>query len=174
MYAPLEYLKKNRKRRKQLRTFLRGLFKRKVRGLDAMAIGFHKEVSATTDCLKCANCCKTMTPTWKKAEVKRVAARTGTTYKEYFKKYLYYDESGDLMNKKNPCQHLLKNNMCAIYDIRPIDCSGFPHTHSRDFKLYISSTHIQNLDYCPITVGVVEKMFEKIVEGGKNGKEKTK
>jgi len=169
MYAPLEYLKKNRKRRWQLRTFLRGLFQRKVRGLDAMAIRTHKEVTEKIDCLKCANCCKTMFPTWKKAEIKRAAERFGMTYKYYFKKYLYVDKSGDIMNKKTPCQHLQKNNMCGIYDIRPIDCSGFPHTHSRDFKLYISGTHIQNLDYCPITFGVVEKMMEKIVGNGKNG-----
>src|SRR6186713_1660927 len=131
MYAPLANLKKNRKRRKQLRTFLRGLFKRKVRGIDAMAQRFNKEAFEKIDCLKCANCCKTMTPTWKKAEVKRVAKRFGMTYKEYYKKYLYLDKSGDIMNKKTPCQHLQKDNKCAIYDIRPIDCSGFPHTYNR-------------------------------------------
>ena len=95
--------------------------------------------------------------------VKRIAHHMGMTYKEYFKKHLYYDDSGDIMNKKTPCQHLLKNNMCGIYEMRPIDCSGFPHTHNRDFKLYISSTHIQNLDYCPATMFIVEKMFEKVV-----------
>jgi Fe-S-cluster containining protein len=66
------------------------------------------------------------------------------------------------MNKHTPCQHLGDDNKCSVYEIRPKDCSGFPHTHSRDFKLFIPESHIQNLDYCPATFFVVEKMIEKV------------
>ena len=86
----------------------------------------------------------------------------GLTYDEYFKEYLKIDKDGDIMNKKTPCQHLGKDNMCSIYEIRPSDCSGFPHTQKRDFTEFIPETHIQNLDYCPATYFIVEKMFEKI------------
>ena len=163
MYAPLSNLKKNyRKRKKELTRFLRGLPRRKVRGLDAKAIALHKEAFEKIDCLKCGNCCKTMNPTWKKAEIKRIAKHVGMTYKEYFAKYLVVEE-GDIMNKNTPCQHLAKDNKCKVYDIRPGDCSGFPHTHNRGFELYISGTHIQNIEYCPATFYVVEKLFEKII-----------
>jgi Fe-S-cluster containining protein len=102
-----------------------------------------------------------MNATWNKAEVKRVAERVGMNYDDYFKKYLMHDGE-DIRNKNEPCQHLDKNNKCKVYDIRPSSCSGFPHTHSRDFKLYISGTHIQNIEYCPATFYVVEKLYEKI------------
>jgi Fe-S-cluster containining protein len=127
-----------------------------------MAQKLDKESFENISCLKCANCCKVMTPTFKKAEVKRIAEHVGMTYKQYFDKYLYYDETGDIMNKNTPCQHLGKNNMCSVYEIRPKDCSGFPHTQSKDFKLFIPETHIQNLEFCPATFYVVEKMFEKV------------
>jgi uncharacterized protein len=163
MELPLERLKKNRKQKKLLLRFLRGLTHRKVKNLDAKAIELNKDAYSKVDCLQCANCCKTMHPTWKKAEVKRVARHMGMSYKEYFDKHLVM-EDGDIMNKKAPCQHLAKNNMCSIYDIRPTDCSGFPHMQNRGFKLYISGTHIQNMDYCPITQHVVEGLFNKVLE----------
>src|SRR6267154_1464064 len=136
MYTPLEQIKKNRKQKKALLKFLRGLTHRKVKNLDAKAIALNNEAFTKVDCLKCANCCKTMHPTWKKAEVKRVAQHVGLSYKEYFDKHLVL-EDGDIMNKKAPCQHLGKDNMCSIYDIRPADCKGFPHTQNKGFKLYI-------------------------------------
>jgi Fe-S-cluster containining protein len=166
LYTPLAELKKNRKKRKILTRFLRGLTHRKVKSLDEKAIELNKEEYTKMDCMKCANCCKTMQPTWKKAEVKRVANHLGLSYKEYFDKYLVLDE-GDIMNKNAPCQHLAKNHMCNIYDMRPGDCRGFPHTHKRDFKLFISGTHIQNIDYCPITYYVVDNLFTKVTEDAK-------
>jgi hypothetical protein len=51
--------------------------------------------------------------------------------------------------------------------MRPGDCRGFPHTHKRDFKLFISGTHIQNIDYCPITYYVVDNLFTKVTEDAK-------
>jgi hypothetical protein len=84
MYSALERIKKNRKQKKNLMRFLRGLTHRKVRSLDAKAIALNKEAYKKIDCLECGNCCKTMHPTWKKAEVKRVAAHVSMTYREYF------------------------------------------------------------------------------------------
>ena len=167
MYLPLKNLKKNRTRRTLLKKFLRGLEKRKIRGVDIMAQKLNGDAFREIDCLKCANCCKTMAPTFKKAEVKRIAAHMGMTYDGYFKKYLKIDKAGDIMNKYTPCQHLGKDNMCSIYAIRPKDCSGFPHTQKRDFTEFIPETNIQNVDYCPATYYVVEKMFEKLGTGKK-------
>lgn len=166
MYSPLSNLKKNSKQRKVLKRFLSGLEKRNLRGIDSMAQKFNGDGFKAIDCLKCANCCKTMAPTFKRTEVKRIAEHLGMSYEQYFKKYLKVDKEGDIMNRSTPCQHLGKDNMCSIYEIRPSDCSGFPHTHKRDFTEFIPETHIQNVDYCPATYFIVEKMFEKI-EGKK-------
>jgi Fe-S-cluster containining protein len=164
IHEPIVYMKKTfRKSGKIYTTFLKGLLRRKLRGLDTIAITLNKKAFEKIDCLSCANCCKKMSPTYKKADVKRISKHLGMSFQQYYDKYLYRDDNGDYMNKSVPCQFLRKDNMCAIYAVRPKDCSGFPHTQYRDFKLYISGTHIQNIEYCPITMNVVEKMHEIVI-----------
>ena len=105
-----------------------------------------------------------MSPTYTKADIYRISKHLGMSYKQYFDKYLEVEEeTGDLMNKRLPCQFLQKDNKCSIYPVRPRDCSGFPHTQWKDFKLYVSGTHIQNIEYCPITMNVVDRMHEIII-----------
>ena len=162
MYSPLIDLKENKVGRRKLKTFLRNLEQKKGKGTDALARKINTDAFREIDCLKCANCCKTMAPTFRKTEVLRIAEHMGLTYDEYFTKYLKVDKDGDIVNKSTPCQHLGADNMCSIYDLRPRDCSGFPHTHKRDFIEFIPETHIQNLDFCPATYYVVEKMFERL------------
>jgi Fe-S-cluster containining protein len=166
---PIGYMKRTfKKNGKTYTTFLRGLLHRKIRGLDSLAIALHKQAFKKIDCLDCANCCKTMSPTYNKADIHRIAKHLGMTYQEYIDTYLEIDEdNGDYMNKSVPCQFLKPDNKCAIYAVRPRDCSGFPHTQWRDFKLYVSGTHIQNIEYCPITMNVVERMHEIIISKGK-------
>jgi Fe-S-cluster containining protein len=47
--------------------------------------------------------------------------------------------------------------MCSIYEVRPADCSGFPHLAKRKMTEYIH-VHNQNVDLCPATYKMVEKM----------------
>jgi uncharacterized protein len=161
---PIGYMKSAfRKNGKSYRTFLRGLIRRKVKGIDSLAIALNTRAFKTMDCLSCANCCKTMSPTYNKADIKRISKHLGMSVSQYHEKYLEKDESGDYMNKSVPCQFLRKDNMCSIYPVRPKDCSGFPHTQNRDFKLYISQTHIQNIEYCPVTMHIVENMYDLVI-----------
>ncbi|MDB5232240.1 MAG: hypothetical protein JWN76_3045, partial [Chitinophagaceae bacterium] len=83
--------------------------------------------------------------------------------KEFKEKWLYLDkDDNDWMNKSQPCQFLdLKTNMCNIYDVRPADCAGFPHIVKRRMKDYIH-VHQQNIEYCPATYKMVEKMQELV------------
>lgn len=162
IYGPLKEMKSNSGRRRELKKFLNGLEKRNIKGADSLAKQINDEAFKSIDCLKCANCCKTMAPTFKKSEVQRIAAHVGMTYDAYFKKYLKVDKEGDIMNKHTPCQHLGADNKCTVYEIRPKDCSGFPHTHKRDFVEFIPETHVQNVDYCPATYYIVDKMFQRL------------
>jgi Fe-S-cluster containining protein len=81
------------------------------------------------------------------------------TPKEFKEKWLEYDkEDKDWLNQQQPCQFLnLKNNMCSIYEVRPADCAGFPHLTKKKFTEYIH-VHKQNVEYCPATYKLVEKM----------------
>lgn len=146
-----------------MRRYLTKLEKEPPRHLDAKIALMEKEVWAETDCLSCANCCKTMTPTYNKNDLKRISAHFNMTVDEFKKKWLKQERAGDRdwMNKHTPCQFLnLDDNMCSIYEIRPDDCAGFPHL-SKKFKDYVH-IHKQNVEYCPATYKLVEKMMERI------------
>lgn len=149
--------------RRKFRYFLTRLETVKPRGLDKVALEADKEVWQETDCLVCANCCKTMTPTFTPQDIKRIAAHFNQTPDEFKEKWLYKERgSGDWMNKKQPCQFLdLKTNKCNIYEIRPADCAGFPHHTKKHFTEWVH-VYKQNVEYCPATFKLVEKMMERV------------
>lgn len=146
------------------RRFLGKLEKEPPQFLDKIAVSLDKEVWAETNCLSCANCCKVMSPTFTNKDINRIAAHLSMTPEAFKEKWLYFDEKdGDWMNKKQPCQFLnLKTNMCSIYEVRPVDCSGFPHLTKKKMKDYLH-VHQQNIEYCPATYRMVEKMKEQVV-----------
>jgi Fe-S-cluster containining protein len=142
-----------------LRRFLSKLENNPPKGLDKMALLVSKDVWKDIDCLSCANCCKTMSPTFTVKDIKRISAHLGMRPLEFRDKYLYLEKKdNDWMNKQQPCQFLdLKSNMCSIYEVRPADCAGFPHLNKKKMADYIH-VHKQNVSYCPATFKMVEKM----------------
>lgn len=133
------------------------------RGIDNLTANIDKEVWKEVDCLSCANCCKTMTPTYTEKDIKRIAEHLEMTSDEFKKKWLKKERNtGDWLNKSTPCQFLnLKDNKCSIYDVRPVDCSGFPHLPKKRLKDYMH-VHKQNVEFCPATYKMVEKLMEKV------------
>lgn len=131
------------------------------RGLHRMLEEVDKKVWETTDCLSCANCCKTMTPTFSNTDIRRISAHLEMTPDEFKTKWLHYDKKDeDWVNNKQPCQFLnLKDNKCSIYVVRPSSCSGFPHITKKKATDYIH-VHQQNVEYCPATYKMVEHMME--------------
>lgn len=158
----LRLFRKNAKLNKwKFKRFLTKLEKNPPRGLDRIALATDLEMWQEVDCLSCANCCKTMTPTYTIADIKRIASHFGMTVPAFKSKWLYQDKNGDWVNKKQPCQFLnLLDNKCQIYPIRPRDCSGFPHHTKKRMVDYIH-VYKQNLDFCPATYRFVELMRAK-------------
>lgn len=117
------------------------------------------------DCLSCANCCKTMSPTYTKEDIHRIAGHLDMTPAAFKKKWLQFDKkSRDWMNASTPCQFLdLKTNMCQIYAVRPADCAGFPHFMKQPFKDYFY-IHKQNIEYCPATLAMITKLEQLLQE----------
>lgn len=116
----------------------------------------NKEVWKEIDCLQCANCCKTMTPTYTQKDMRRISKHLNMSVAGFKKKWLYKDKSGDWMNVKQPCQFLQRDNMCGIYAIRPRDCSGFPYLTLKITDY--AHVHKQNVEYCPATFTMLEKI----------------
>lgn len=155
--------------KKAFKRFLGKFEKQPPKNLDKIAEQIDASVWLEMDCLTCANCCKKMSPTFTNVDIKRISAHLEMTPKEFKEKWLYFDEEdGDWMNKSQPCQFLdMKTNMCSIYEVRPADCSGFPHLKKRKMKEYIH-VHQQNIEYCPATYKMVEKMMERSHEYVRN------
>lgn len=153
------FRKKMRLHKKGFRAFLTRLENNPPPKLDALASRVDKEVWQQVSCLSCANCCKTMSPTFNRADLKRISTHLGMTVAGFKERWLVYDKKdGDWMNKSQPCQFLdLTTHMCSIYDVRPDDCAGFPHLTKKRMTTYMH-VHKQNIEYCPATYTMVEKM----------------
>lgn len=149
--------------RKLFKRFLGRVEKNPPKNLDVLADELNAEVWQEIDCLSCANCCKKMTPTFTTKDIKRISAHLGMKPSAFKEKWLYHDKKdGDWMNVNQPCQFLdLTTNMCSIYEVRPDDCVGFPHLNKKKMVQYIH-VHQQNIDYCPATFKMVEKMMKRI------------
>lgn len=151
---------KVQKQKRSYRRFLTKLEKNPPRNLDSLAKQTDKEVWKEMNCLECGNCCKEMSPTYTLKDIKRISAYLNLTPEEFKKKWLRKERGGDgdWLNQSTPCQFLdIKSNMCSIYEVRPEDCAGFPHLPKRKMVDYIH-VHKQNVELCPATLKMVEKM----------------
>ena len=153
--------KKVADKKKGLKKFLKKLDKVVPENLEELVSEVDKEVWEKVDCLECANCCKTMTPTFSAKDIKRIAAHFDMKPKQFKDKWLYKDKNGDWMNTSTPCQFLGDDNKCSIYEIRPSDCAGFPHHDKKDFDLY-NDTYTQNVTRCPATFELVSRLKKRV------------
>ncbi|MBD0280503.1 MAG: YkgJ family cysteine cluster protein [Flavisolibacter sp.] len=150
--------------RPRLRSFLTRLEKNPPLLLDTYTDQIDKEVWSEINCLACSNCCRKMTPTYNFQDLKRISAHLGMTIKAFKEKWLYKNKKGEWMNRSQPCQFLdRKTNLCTIYEVRPKDCAEFPHLTKKKMVDYMH-IHKQNVNFCPATFSMVEKMI-KLVKG---------
>jgi len=124
-----------------------------------------KKIDATVwqdvNCTTCANCCKTMTPTFRKADVDRISAHLNMEPAAFRAKWLVKEEDTKTwVNTMQPCQFLI-DDKCSIYDVRPKDCAEFPHHNKKPFDLY-NDTFKNNLTRCPATFLLVERLKKKV------------
>jgi Fe-S-cluster containining protein len=149
--------------KRRMRGFLSRLEKTPPRGLDRLKLAADKEAWLRTDCLDCANCCKTMSPTYTRKDIRRISRHLGMTESAFREKWLYKDKTGDWMNVKQPCQFLdTRTNLCSIYAVRPRDCAGFPHHSTKRMNADYMHMYKQNVEYCPATFRLVESLMEKL------------
>jgi len=128
--------------------------------LDTYTDRIDKEVWTEINCLSCANCCRTMSPTYTVQDLKRIATHLRMSVPAFKEKWLYKNKDGNWMNRLQPCQFLdLHTNKCSIYAIRPEDCAGFPHLAKKKMVEYMH-VHKQNIAFCPATYRMVEKLMQ--------------
>ncbi|GAB3356553.1 YkgJ family cysteine cluster protein [Arachidicoccus ginsenosidivorans] len=154
---------KAEEKKKGFRRFVTKIENQPPKNLNELAIETDKQVWQEIDCTTCANCCKTMTPTFTPKDIKRAATFLHMTPATFKAKWLIKEKKDtDWVNRLQPCQFLdLSTNLCTIYEARPDDCAGFPHLAKLKVKDYIH-IHRQNMTYCPATYRFIELLKEKL------------
>lgn len=143
--------------------FLKRLKRQPPRDLDEVVHRLHEQVFAKTDCLSCANCCKTTGPLWTERDKERVAKRLRLKTADFESSYLRLDEDGDWVLKQLPCPFLEADNACSIYEDRPKACREYPHT-DRVKQAQILDLTAKNALVCPAVSEIVARMALKYAE----------
>lgn len=129
--------------------------------LDYIMQELHEEEFERTDCLTCANCCKTTGPLFTDKDIKRISKHFRMKEFDFINAYLRIDEDKDYVLQETPCTFLGTDNYCSIYEVRPKACREFPHTDRKKFQ-QISKLTLQNVKMCPAAFNIVEEMKKRI------------
>ncbi len=141
--------------------FFAKLKKKPPKNLDYLMQELHTEEFVRTDCLTCANCCKTTGPLFTNADIERIAKYFRLKPQRFIDTYLQLDEENDYVLQEVPCVFLGADNYCSIYDVRPKACKEFPHTDRKKFQ-QISNLTLKNVTICPAAFNIVEEMKKRI------------
>ena len=137
------------------------LKKKAPKNLDYVMKDLHDAEFKRTDCLDCANCCKTTGPLFTSADIERISKHFKQKPQQFIDQYLRIDEDNDYVLQSVPCTFLESDNKCFIYEVRPKACREFPHTDRKKFQ-QIANLTLKNVEICPAAFNIVEKMKEKL------------
>ena len=138
------------------------LKKKTPKNLDYVMQGLHDNEFKKTNCLACANCCKTTGPLFTLADIERIAKHLKQKPQQFIEQNLRIDEDNDYVLQNLRCNCLDSDNTCFIYEVRPKACREFPHTDRKKFN-QITDLTLKNIAICPATYNIVEEMKKKIV-----------
>ena len=146
---------------KENKTFFSKLKKKPPKQLDYLMQELHDAEFRRTDCLECANCCKTTGPLFTDKDIERISKHFKMKPKQFIDSYLKIDEDKDYVLQSVPCTFLGVDNYCSIYEVRPKACREYPHTDRKKFQ-QISNLTLKNVGICPAAYNIVEEMKKRI------------
>ncbi|MDT0622332.1 YkgJ family cysteine cluster protein [Croceitalea vernalis] len=141
--------------------FFTRLKRKAPKNLDYIMQELHEQEFNQTDCLECANCCKTTGPLFTNADIERISKHFRMKPQKFIESFLKVDEDNDYVLQQVPCSFLGSDNYCSIYDVRPKACREFPHTDRKKFQ-QISQLTLKNIAICPAAYNIVEAMKKRI------------
>jgi Fe-S-cluster containining protein len=150
-----------KEKQKENKEFFKKLKKKPPKQLDYIMQELHEEEFERTDCLECANCCKTTGPLFTDKDIERIAKSFRQKPQQFIDQYLRIDEDNDYVLQSVPCTFLAADNYCLIYDVRPKACREFPHTDRKKFQ-QISNLTMKNVAICPAAYNIVEDMKKRL------------
>lgn len=146
---------------KESKTFFAKLKRKPPKNLDYLMQELHDEEFSRTECLNCANCCKTTGPLFTDKDIERISKFFKMKPSNFIADYLRIDEDKDYVLQSVPCTFLGADNYCSIYEVRPKACREFPHTDRKKFQ-QISNLTLKNVAICPAAFNIVEQMKKRI------------
>ncbi len=146
---------------KENKAFFSKLKKKPPKHLDYMMQELHESEFRRTDCLECANCCKTTGPLFTDRDIERISKHFKMKQQQFIDQFLQIDEDNDYVLQSVPCTFLGADNYCSIYEVRPKACREFPHTDRKKFQ-QISNLTLKNVEICPAAYNIVEDMKARI------------
>ena len=142
--------------------YFKRLKKRTPKRLDLVMQEIHNDEFERTDCLTCANCCKTTSPMFTYKDIERIAKHLKMKVADFTAQYLKIDEDDFHVLKSAPCPFLDENdNSCFIYDVRPKACSEYPHTNRKKF-IQLANITVKNTEVCPATYRMIEELKKRL------------
>ncbi len=143
--------------KKKNQVFFARIKKQPPKDLDSLFHEAHEVVFNNTDCLGCANCCKTTSPIFYQKDIERAAKALKIKAGDFLKTFLFMDEDGDFVLHTTPCPFLNADNTCRIYDSRPDACREYPHTNRKKMAKILDLTY-RNTLVCPAVLEIVERI----------------
>jgi Fe-S-cluster containining protein len=163
-----------KEKEKESKQFFKMLKRRTPKQLDYLVSDLHEKEFQKTDCLTCANCCKTTSPIFTHDDIKRISKHLKLKEIKFIEQYLDSDEDDFMVLKEMPCTFLDTDNSCFIYDVRPKACKEYPHTNRRKF-IQLAELTVKNTEICPAAYNIVEALKENLLDNlDKKGKSKNK
>jgi uncharacterized protein len=154
------FARKAKKGYEENKVFFETLKKTRRKDLQDLVDEAHELAFKKIDCLDCAGCCKTISPTFEPEDIRRLSKHLGVKPKDFMERYLEMDEEGDFVHKGAPCPFLKGDNKCSVYVARPEACRGYPHTGDKQFRSIMDVTLVNTL-YCPAVNDMVETLKTK-------------
>ena len=100
---------------KETRKYFQRLKRRVPKTLDLTMRDLHEEEFAKTDCLTCANCCKTSGPIFTEKDVQRISKHFKMKEIQFMDQFLERDSDDFYVLQSVPCHFLDEtDNSCTI------------------------------------------------------------
>lgn len=156
---------------KETLKYFQRLKRRTPSTLDLTMRDLHDAEFEKTDCMTCANCCKTSSPIFTEKDIQRISKHFRMKQAKFIEQFLERDTDEFYVLQTVPCHFLDDNdNSCTIYDVRPKACGEYPHTNRKKF-IKIAELTVKNTEICPAAFNIIEKLKRAIPLGGKASQE---
>jgi Fe-S-cluster containining protein len=136
---------------------LRNLRKKPPGNLDQQFVDAHEAIFTDTDCLTCANCCKSASPMLFEKDIERLSKHLKLKPGAFIEQYLFLDTDRIYAFRQTPCPFLGSDNYCSVYEHRPKACREYPHTNMRKMHTLLKLAE-KNLHICPAVAKIIQRI----------------